>query len=69
MVRQQGWGGSVFDLAWRSLRNWQVTLELLPEMASRWTQGASTQRHLPEGVGAGLASEIVGRMEAMRAGM
>ena len=69
MVRQQGWGGSVFDLAWRSLRNWQVTLELLPEMASRWTQGVYTQRHLPEGVGAGLASEIVGRMEAMRAGM
>lgn len=69
MVRQLGWGGSVFDLAWRSLRNWQVTLDLLPEMASRYSQGVLTQKHLDEGVGAGFAEQIVQRMEALSAGM
>lgn len=69
LIRQLGWGGSVFDLAWAELRNWQVTMDLLPEFASRMTQGVYTQKYLGEGVAADLKTQIVERFEAMQAGM
>lgn len=69
LVRQLGWGGSVFDLAWAELRNWQVTNDLLPEMASRMSQGVYKQRYLEGGVSRDLKQQIVERFEAIQAGM
>jgi phage-related protein (TIGR01555 family) len=69
MVRQLGWGGSVFDLAWATLRNWQVSMDLVPEMVTRMTQGVYKQKYLEQGASADLKSQIVQRFEAMQAGM
>lgn len=67
--RQNGWGGSIFDLAWSALRNWQVAQDMLPEMITRMTQGVFKSTTLEDGVSAGYKDQIVERFEAMQAGM
>lgn len=69
MDRQNGWGGSVFDLAWAELRNYGASLDLLPEFVTLLTQAVYKQKGLAAGVAADKAEEIAARYETLQAGL
>lgn len=69
MRRQNGWGGSVFDLAFASMVSFKVAQRLLPNMVRRMTQGVRKMDRLETGIAGGVKASMIERFEAQQAAM
>lgn len=69
LQRDGGWGGSVFDMVWAELRNYQASLDYLPEFVSQLTQAVFRQKGLAAGVAAGKAADIAARYQVLVGGL
>lgn len=69
LARDQGWGGSIFDLVWAELRNYQASADLVPEFVALMTQAVFKQKGLAQGVLAGKAMKIAERYENLVSGL
>jgi phage-related protein (TIGR01555 family) len=69
LQRDGGWGGSIFDLVWAELRNYQSSLDYVPEFVSLLTQAVFKQKGLAAGVLAGKAEKIAERYEVLVGGL
>lgn len=69
MARQNGWGGSLFDLIWASLMRYQIVMKMLPQLARRQNQGVYKMAGLEAGIAGGYKSAIVERLEGQQTSM
>lgn len=69
LVQRHGWGGSVLDLVWTAWRNWQSTLEYVPELMTVLTQGVFKQKGLAEMILAKGPDSVIDRYETLRSAM
>ena len=69
VYQRQGWGGSMLDLVWIAFRNWQSSLEYLPEFVGLLTQGVFKQKGLADAMLAGQQEAVIRRYETLRAAM
>jgi phage-related protein (TIGR01555 family) len=69
MARQNGWGGSLYDLIWASLMRYQIVMKMLPMLARRQNQGVYKMAGLEAAVAGGFKGQIIDRFEGQQAGM
>ena len=68
-VSNEGWGGSVLDLAFDEIRNWSSGNNFTAEAISLLTQGVFLQQGMGNSAAAGDSDAIADRAEALRIGM
>lgn len=67
--RNDGWGGSILDLAFDEIRNWSGSNSYVAEAITLLTQGVFMQKGMANAAVAGNSEAIANRAEALRIGL